>query len=541
VEALRRALRDPAAVLQKGDSPLAKEYMKLSASAEKDKFISDRYDRIVGPFAQAVHGLSQLRQAAVLQEWPVRYEGMQADQRIVRLHDNLIQRLIQETRTILKTGPEEKKLAALTMTSQTALQVGTVGSPSGMGRTLEPDVIGLMKPEQAARVRESAARTLGEMFPDPERAAGAFGKLLDSELVGDRRAAMAGLDNLVRPQAQPRTGQDPMEINQVTIMHTGTAVLPLVDRGLADADPVVRRNACEAIRHMAQAVLVYIPRTGSYQDTVAEREKPRKAWIGFLPLLEVMKGRVRALSRNLNDLDVEVCLAKNAALEEVANVRLELIDVLGLGPTAPAAQDPLRDSLRAAAPAAAKLLDHADVRVRLAALYALESLATEAVPAIDGLFAASKDKNSFVRWGVARVLGKIAPAEGIKAVPALAALAEDENGDVRFSAVDSLRRYGPAAAPAVPALARMTKHTNQDLRRLAIQALRAIGPKAEPAIPELILALGDKDGEVRSAAAGTLGAVGVSTPAAVEALVKALDDSAPGVRVAASDALLSLK
>src|SRR5262249_27159566 len=154
----------------------------------------------------------------------------------------------------------------------------------------------------------------------------------------------------------------------------------------------------------------------------------RKAWIKFLPLLEVMKERVGALSRTLSDTDIDVCLAKNAALEEVANVRLQLIDVLELRPTAPPAQDPLRDSLRAAAPAAAKELDHADVRVRLAALYALESLATEAAPAIDALVGACKDKNSFVRWGVARVLGKIAPAEGVKAVPALATLVDDENG-----------------------------------------------------------------------------------------------------------------
>jgi HEAT repeat protein len=521
--------------LLKGDSQLAKEYKKLASSADREKFILERHDRIIGPFAQAVQGLPQLRQAILLEEWP--QERLQADQRIVKLRDDLVQRFIQETRNVLKTGPEEKKLAALAMISQTAVRVDSVGSPNGIGRILEPDVVELMKTEQAARVRESAARTLGEMFPDPERAAEALGKLLKSEVAGDRRAAAAGLNNLVRPLAQPKGPLSPIEINQSIISRTGAPVLPFADRGLADVDAAVRRNASEVIRHVAQAVLVYLPRT----DTAEERAQLRKVCIEFLPLLEIMKERVQALSRNLNDADIDVCLAKNAALEEVANVRLELIDVLELGPTAQPGQDPLRDSLREAAPALAKKLDHADVRVRLASLYALESLATEAVPAIDALVTASKDKNSFVRWGVARVLGKIAPDGAVKAVPALATLADDENGDVCFSAVDALRRYGPAAAPAVPALARMTKRANQDLRRLAIQALRALGPKAGPAIPELIVALSDKDSEVRGAAAGALGTVGVSTPATVDALVQALDDSAPDVRVAASDALMSLK
>src|SRR5437899_2295004 len=55
---------------------------------------------------------------------------------------------------------------------------------------------------------------------------------------------------------------------------------------------------------------------------------------------------------------------------------------------------------------------------------------TDAIPALDALVKAAKDTDPFVRWGVVRVLGQIAPAEAERAVPALGVLVADENGDV---------------------------------------------------------------------------------------------------------------
>src|SRR5262249_22754691 len=164
------------------------------------------------------------------------------------------------------------------------------------------------------------------------------------------------------------------------------------------------------------------------------------------------------------DADLTVCLAANEALEAVADLRLRLLAeaaavdrITDDKPAAPA-DDPLRDGLRAALRPLAEELAHKNVRVRLAALYVLESLEAEAAPLAAGIVAALQDDDVFVRWAAARTLGKMAPLEADKAVPELARRLDDANGDVRATAVAALERYGPQAKAAVPELRRAPGH-----------------------------------------------------------------------------------
>jgi HEAT repeat protein len=205
------------------------------------------------------------------------------------------------------------------------------------------------------------------------------------------------------------------------------------------------------------------------------------------------------------------------------------------------AKEDMLERLKQVPQALAPALAHREVRARLAALYVLETLRDEGAPAIDALVGAAKDDNAFVRWGVARVLGHVAPREAEKAVPALTDLVADKNPKVALTALKDLQKYGPKAAPAVKALEAVVPKGEPPLRVAAIGALAAVGAEARGAVPLLTKVL-EEAGEapVRAAAAGALARLG-GAEAAEKALRKALDDEDAEVRRAASDALLGDK
>jgi HEAT repeat protein len=201
--------------------------------------------------------------------------------------------------------------------------------------------------------------------------------------------------------------------------------------------------------------------------------------------------------------------------------------------------DPL-PALLDARDALAKNLSAKDVRVRLAAVYVLETLGPEAAPASAVLAKALReDADSFVRWGAARALGKMAPDQS-DAVPALAKALEDKDDDVRQTAPIALALFGPAAKAAVSALADAVKR-DDGLRLGALKALAAVGTGAAPAADAVTAALADPDAEVRVAAANALAQMRSLNKEAVATLGKALDDPDADVRRAVAGALLQLR
>jgi HEAT repeat protein len=88
----------------------------------------------------------------------------------------------------------------------------------------------------------------------------------------------------------------------------------------------------------------------------------------------------------------------------------------------------------------------------------------------------------------------------------LAPVVADPSPDVRASVLETLREFGPLAAPAVPGLIRLLDGPD---RRDAARVLRKIGRPAKAAAPKLAeLLRKDEDREVRIAAAGALGGMG---------------------------------
>jgi hypothetical protein len=263
-------------------------------------------------------------------------------------------------------------------------------------------------------------------------------------------------------------------------------------------------------------------------------------------LARAINVQTKGVAGRLDDMDLAVCLSAHQTLEKIAAARRHL---RGATPR-PAGEVPLNESEKPAEeralldgilevlPKLATSLSHKEVRVRLASLYVLETLDDGAAPAVESVAKVLKDENGFVRWGAARVLHNMAPAESAKAVPALAGALTDANKTVRLTAVYALERYGPQAASAVNALSKAIGDAEPRMRRGAVNALASIGARARPAASELVKALSDKSAEVRAAAAAALGRLGGLDADTVKALRAALRDSEAAVRQAASDTLL---
>lgn len=96
-------------------------------------------------------------------------------------------------------------------------------------------------------------------------------------------------------------------------------------------------------------------------------------------------------------------------------------------------------------------LSDPDYGVRLAAIYALRDMKSDAVPAVPALTVCLSDDVSDVRIASAEALGEIGPGAA-SAVPALIeTLQLDESGSARAIAAEALGKIG--AVSAVPALA----------------------------------------------------------------------------------------
>jgi HEAT repeat protein len=278
----------------------------------------------------------------------------------------------------------------------------------------------------------------------------------------------------------------------------------------------------------------------SYRKTV-EQERAL-----LLPAAQALNGLTAPISKALSDNESAVGIEAAQALESMADARLVLLRKAASVPRAggqkpDTSDDPLRPGLQNAIPSLTDQITHGPADIRLACLYVLETLETDAAPGVEGIVQALSDNNDYVRWAAARALGKMAPLAASKAVTGLAPLLQDANKDVRLTAAAALERFGPAAKSAVLPLVRAVERSDFDTQVMAIRALAAIGPEAAPAVPNLATALSAPETRVRCAAAKALGKLGTTARPARDALRRALDDTNREVRQAASDALLAIQ
>src|SRR5262249_41254079 len=154
----------------------------------------------------------------------------------------LVDRFTAGLREALRTGAEAGRLAAMGLLAEMgpSIRVGT----TPIARTFTADLAELTKNVETPGIREAAARTLGQIFADPDGAVPALRDLLSSHSVANRLAAATGLVNLVRTVAElaSRTpGVTGMEAKPADVADAGRAVVPVAAADLNDANPEVRR------------------------------------------------------------------------------------------------------------------------------------------------------------------------------------------------------------------------------------------------------------------------------------------------------------
>ncbi len=523
---------------------------------EQKQFRKANLEKLV----QKLHQIGQLRQALALQEWKDqdRDLGPTIDGPVRK---ELADRLARAVRAEFAQGDRLKRLAAIALIGDMGITVRDVDSDSTIASRFTPDLAEQMKDRDPA-ISAAAARVMGEILPDPKIAVPALADLEKTGGAVQRRAAAEGLASLIRNGTNLLRGRSPsgVEVTREGMAQLGRLVVPAAGHGVAAADAEVRRLSLDTLRATASTSsdMVIDPRDPTVlpplgnklsreeQDQIAVYlEQLREERKVLSPLLGALGEQGTAVDRALQDPDPAIRVAACRTVEALGKTRLRLhwrdarmAPIIKKQAQYQPFEDALRPGLRAAVPELAKLSAAGDTRQRLSALYALETLETEAAPAVEALVKAAGDENSFIRWAAARALGKMGPLRAEQAVPALSKLLEDQNKDVRVTAAAALERYGPAAKSAAEALGRAISHKDVRTRQWAIQALAALGSEGRPAVPALLAALSDPEAMVRAAVVRALGRIAPAIPAVRDGFRKALNDPDSEVRQAASDALL---
>jgi HEAT repeat protein len=596
VEELRQAL------------PMRPEDMRKATPA-----ILQHRDETLKKLAKQLQTVSELRRALALSEWK---EQPSKDKALVQIEtavrNDIGARFKLAIERIVEDGDSTSRLAVANMIAELgpnvrALKLDGKEDPGGFTRTLAPVLVKLArearddKTKRSLAVRQEALRALGSVNADPQIAVPALQEALRDAEPGPRRVAADALVQMIKvvshlvKRTRSDTGVDATPADVVT---TTSLVLAASRTGLKDPDPQVVALTLDATRDAATALgeLVLQPEQRSKYPppgralTELERKEIKAKYDAVLgefrflsPLLDEMNKQAKAILEVIqrrNDAgqilpnangEGEVKLSAIDALEHISFARLRLIRRLESVPLEGGAKrdleqfDPLKDLL--ADPmnivAVTHLLREAP-QVRRRTVEFLEMVGDKATRSIPALIAHMNDPDRFVRWGAARALGHINPAESAGAIAGLGRLLEDPDLNVRQAAAATLEVFGgiPALQPglkaAVPFAARAVNSSNTDVRLAAMYALLSFGPEvARPAAPALAEALNpdiSPDPKVRAAAAEVLGKLGPKIfldpqtnqvdrevfNQVIAALRHAIGDEDNNVRAGASDALLSL-
>jgi hypothetical protein len=530
----------------------------------------ERLDKVAG----AVRQPGDLRRALLLPEW-----RHTPDVTCKEVWTALAGRLEKSLRQVLQKGEPARQAAALALLGDVTVEYRQLAENVPIPRQgiplatwwdvavlhfperLLPDVQALAAEGTEAEVRGAAGRTLGRIDPLSPSTLQALRNLLTGREAVERRAGLEGLALVVAqardlgrplsrmefPLAQPLApGEDDHLVPSRVLERAGREAAAGAGAALRDDDREVRRRAMEVLRSVAEGLAAAMPilpdlppatpfmPPNERAELTEQRNRFEKQIDILQSLAQALDGQVRALVRATHASRTEVTLEGCRTLKALAHARRQLraaAAALSLKD-----RDPLPTLPREAAGVGRLLADN-EVRVRLAALYALETLEADAAPALDSVVGAAGDPDPFVRWGVARVLLSLGAQDADKIVPAAGKLLDDASPNVRLSAAKVLERYGPRSRPAVEKLAEAAQKGDAAVRVGALRALAAVGPDARPAVPALVRALEDAEPSVRAAAVRALARIGAAGPAE-KALRKALDDPDLEVRQAASDALL---
>ena len=447
----------------------------------------DLRQRNLAEAAGRVRSLPDLGRALMLMEWRDGDLDPQVAGIDRALREALITRFQKAVRDIFERGSPPNQVAAADLVGQ----VATSGPNIPLGRSLAPDLARLAA-QGHPTVREAAVRALGRVVAEPAVALPVLRDMQTTGTTSMRQAVADAVFNRIHVTAlrtAPGKGATPKDMVKVSC-----AYLPLAGVGMQDSELAIRRTCLSAL---GDAVVAVIPLT----YLKVERAEPglKGSAVALVPLTEIMpllsaiRSQGPALARVLGDPDPTIRLMAGQRIEEIARLHSRLISE-GL-----AADNPLRAMWPVILPPLARGLSDPDYRLRRATLAVLESLGPDAAPAAEAIYDALDDTDRLVRWGAARLVGKIGATTAPTAVPALARLLYDSDLDLRLVAATTLGQYGPVAAPAVTRLGEMAAGPEAlTVRLAALRALAAIGKgNAGSIVPILLKALADPDVPIR--------------------------------------------
>jgi HEAT repeat protein len=493
-----------------------------------------------------------------------------------RVYARLMDRFVQEFKKAVQTADTARRTALITLAGDLVTNI-TTDHRGLIGATvleqLVPELVTLSKsPDPTVQV--AVARAVGNIIIQlkeqltPQVTARI--RAIIEELQRDgtkppqpRRAVMETLGLLIR-LFNPEVGEEAIQPKIATRedLLAAMSLTPLIFQGLKDSDRVTRRQAASVLDRLTslltkdRQVLLTTPALSQppagRRLTDEEKTYIRNNQAALRRELADMRRRMApiidepgVIRQALRERDPLLRLPILRALEDLALLQQffnERIILLPGDKPEDLATERFFDRLFAEVNGEVlDVLKDPNPQVRLAAAQAVESRAPEMRKDVAALLEGLGDPNIFVRWVLARTLGKIGgkPAPGV--VEGLARALCDRDMNVRMTAAASLEVYGKDAEAAVPALLKLAGMADAEVRTVIIDALGVVGRDARSIVPVLARELENPDARVRRSAATAIEKFGPGAALAADALKRALEDDDPEVRRAASEALLNIE
>ena len=224
-----------------------------------------------------------------------------------------------------------------------------------------------------------------------------------------------------------------------------STVLPVLHAGLDDGCLEVRRRCLETIGLICAAMTRLVDESlGNAEPTI--RPPLQAEYEELRPLLLALRDQGAILERFLHDNDPETRILTHRALEELGVARCALAASLRRQRTA---------SRRKTAGCAAERGDAASVRGTGApgctsspeCSGCVGNVRAPTLPALPALTRALRDPDRFVRWSAVRTVGKLGPTAAPQTIDDLTRLLNDPDADLRKAAASALKHLQAHTEP----------------------------------------------------------------------------------------------
>jgi HEAT repeat protein len=383
-----------------------------------------------------LRSMSDLQAAVMLTEW--RTSAMEDETACVDRsnHEIVIEWFTRSVRKVLRHGEPASTASMMNMLSRMAEQAHAAAEPLTWIRGFADDLANLVA-KGPPRQRSLAAHALAQIEPPAFVIVPALTELLQNE---DAELRLAAADSFtIYLQISLNAAGESRPASRLASRKEGvlaaSAVLPAVHRGLEDLRPEVRRRSLETIG-LACAALP------SLMDEPLGRDDSRPLEVEYdelRPLLSALHDLGPILEHFLHNDDPETRILTQKALEDLGVARSRWLHRCAVRRER-TEERMISDMLHDALPALAEGLVHPDVRVRRSALDVLETSGSLAMPALPALTRALRDSDRFVRWSAVRTVGKLGPAAAPLTTADLTRLLRDPDEELRKAAANALER-----------------------------------------------------------------------------------------------------